>query len=84
MLSMDDLPRRDRLHDDERLAAMLGGRHWLLRVWKRITTLRLAALQLARRTLTTMRRFAQALRRPAGPCIPRAGCFLSVFLALRV
>ena len=84
MLSMDDLPHRDRLHDAERVAAVLGGRHWLRRVWKRISTLRLASLQLARRIISTVQRFAQALRKPAVLCIPRAGCFRSVFLAIRV
>ena len=85
---MDTLPHRDALHDNERMAAVLGGRHWLLRVWKRITSLRVtalrSALQLARRAITTVRRFAHSLRRPAVHCIPRTGYFRSVFMAPRV
>ena len=67
VLSMDTLPRRDALHDDERMAAVLGGRHWLLRVWKRIASLRVAALrsalQLARRAIINVQHFAHSLSR---------------------
>lgn len=85
MLSMDALPRRDLTHDDERVAAILGGRHWLLRVWKRITALRQATLRLARRVVAFVQVLARGLRMPHALCLqPAAGCFRAVFLALRV
>ena len=83
VLCMGTLPRRDRIQNAEQVAAALGGRHWLLRVWKRITALR-PALHLARRAVITVKRLAQGLRIPAVLGCPSAGCFRSGFMALRV